>query len=443
MKGSLPRLILTIVVLLQVQAILHADTLPSLPVHPREGTRPEAMLFLGQVRNGARTHAVMPDGTLEEWRGGVFGAGYSHELSADRQVLLVNAVRHEGGQPDDGPCSVFTRDSWWGYPGRDYSGGQPPVGGRLTSDGRRVWLVDRVQGAALVYDTTSGVQTATLPLPRSQQGNPSLPGFAGPQFRSCWTSGGAPNARAWRQHWAVADEANERWMRLCVQPEPSTGHRDDFTFRYPDGRESHGILNLWRGPDGGVLMVEKMEWRTTEWAVRVHRIRPGRMEEWLEGAVASGSHQSVASKWPIDPTLDLDFREYGPTSPGGITMRPNRPLAAARLHARFSADGAWAIVDAGATGISSAALLLVGPRGDATVLPSGYSYADFTQDGKALLAVISRQIIDATADPKQQVLAKIGLGDGNVTWTSEPFMNCRGMVPYPAFDLEEFRGTSQ
>ena len=67
-----------------------------------------------------------------------------------------------------------------------------------------------------------------------------------------------------------------------------------------------------------------------------------------------------------------------------------------------------------------------------------FRFVHFTADGEHLLAVIDQRITDATAPEDRQVLVKISLASGQITWTSEPFANCQGMVPYPAFDLQVF-----
>lgn len=145
----------------------YADSLASLPVHLREGTRPEAMLFLGGKADnqfgwvGTQTYAVLPDGSLEEWKTGVFGFSYGFELSADRRVMLVNA---RGGYDPQGPTSIFTPNVCYVYPPADYNGRRPPLGGRLSADGKRAWFSELSVSA---YDTGSGEQVLSLPMPSS------------------------------------------------------------------------------------------------------------------------------------------------------------------------------------------------------------------------------------------------------------------------------------
>ena len=73
-----------------------------------------------------------------------------------------------------------------------------------------------------------------------------------------------------------------------------------------------------------------------------------------------------------------------------------------------------------------------------TPLPKGYHFVHFSADAEHLLAVVDQRITDATAPEGRQVLVKINLASGQITWTSEPFANCQGLVPYPAFDLQVF-----
>ena len=83
--------------------------------------------------------------------------------------------------------------------------------------------------------------------------------------------------------------------------------------------------------------------------------------------------------------------------------------------------------------------LLARPNGlSITPLPETYHFAHFSADGEHLLAVVDQRIADPTAAEGRQVLVKINLASGQITWTSEPFANCQGMVPYPAFDLQVF-----
>ena len=77
-----------------------------------------------------------------------------------------------------------------------------------------------------------------------------------------------------------------------------------------------------------------------------------------------------------------------------------------------------------------------------TPIPEGYHFVHFSADGEHLLAVVDQRIADPTAPEGRQVLVKINLASGQIVWTSEPFANCQGMVPYPAFDLQVFHGAT-
>lgn len=418
------------------------DTLPSFPVHLRDGVRPEAVIFVGGTPaqhvqwTGTHTLAVMPDGTLEEWRTGIFQFAYDLQFSADRSVMLVNA-RGRDAFPSAGPTSIFRSDAQLVHPPEGYRGSSLPPGGRLSADGRRVWFGDTRLSA---YDTETGERAVHLPLPASPGKTYSaVDPYNGPEFvirdYDTWYHGRGSGPCF------LADETEGAMVSLGPVHR-GDGGRGGAPHLYPDGRQALGLINLWRGPTGLALVLEKMEWLGTCPALRLHVVSPERQREWVEGSrPQDGQFRSLAG-WPFDATsTDRDLvTDYGrPTGNDHWASDLNSELQDGRNTLVWNASGSWALLSR-VRQTATRYNVLVSRMGGMVVLPRGYEFVDFTLDGSELLAVVSRQIVDPVADSKEQVMAKIALADGKVTWTSQPFMNCRGMVPYPAFDLEEFHG---
>ncbi len=176
--------------------------------------------------------------------------------------------------------------------------------------------------------------------------------------------------------------------------------------------------------------------------MRLHSLPGDRVTEWVTRSQPIAKQYRTAAQWPVDPIVDRGFTEYG----RGIAFAANNlnyllEYGRAR-RALWSKDGSTAVLQGALASHHGGAAfhVLVRAGGGAVGRPRGYPFVDFASDGESLLAVISRRIVDPNADETHQVLAKFDLKTNKVTWSSEPFTNWQGMVPYPAFDLKEFHG---
>lgn len=429
------------------------------PVNPVEGPRPEAIVFVG-----GKAYAVLSDGSLEERRAGIFFDGrpplsrqtgmggtvmvsrvgpWDYQLSADRRMLLVNARSDGGGTiwpPVLGPCLAITPDGYYSHP-------DP---GRLSADGKRIWFADN-NGLAS-YDTATGKLTLALPPPLVEGGDPT----GGWGWGSYWWQQdqfGTPEFDRTSGYWLLADESRQTWIRLVHAPPVTQGNagmgylggqgrRQPHGYR--DGRQSLGPLAMWRGPSDRLIVLET-DTRTGMGVgapVRVYSLPASRLDDWAATAQAVTPQFRIAAQWPLDPGVDTTFTDYdrwGGTR--GIASVLSLPEAQSG-RASWDAAGSRAVYSGVLSGPGTTFHVLFGEDGNAVGLPmQGYHFVDFATDGESLLAVLSRQLVDASAAANQQVLVKMDPSTYEVTWTSQPFVGCQGMVPYPAFDLKEFHET--
>lgn len=178
---------------------------------------------------------------------------------------------------------------------------------------------------------------------------------------------------------------------------------------YPDGRQSLGLVNLWRGPTGDLLVLENMEWLGTCPAMRIHSIRAERVREWVTNSQpATGQFRTLAD-WPLDraSTNDDQMTDYDKPNIRDFWGNINRRLEDGQIRAVWNSSGSRAVLSR--LDLGQPYHVLVAKGGGTMVLPKGYNFVDFTLDGNGLLVVMSQQIADPTADPKQKVLAKIDL----------------------------------
>jgi len=360
---------------------------------------------------------VATDGSFEEWRGSLFRANGDYQLSADRKVLLANAGTDAMGRPQ-GPMTVYTSEGALIH----------PDGGLLSADGKRIWPQQR--DGVESYDTESGDLKLLLPFPAALPPNtlPPMP-LHGPEFA---VFGETVPGRRPVMYWLVADEAKQAWVKTLPACEPGLGQQA--VFKYADGIGSAGAATLWKGPHGGALVVEQAS------GARLYMLTKSRFSTWTEDAQPVAKEFMVASQWPLDPLTDTAFSEFSHMNADGSTGGPDNLLImiseTRRFQTSWSEDGARAILKLSRQPRPRA--LLVNEDGSTLLLPDTYSFVDFASDGKSLLAVINRQLIEPTAPANQQVLVKMDLAANKVTWTSQPFTNCQGIVPYPAFSLKEF-----
>jgi len=433
------------------------------PVHPVEGPRPEAIVFVG-----GKAYAVLSDGSLEERRAGIFFDGrpplsqqtgmggtvmvsrvgpWDYQLSADRRVLLVNAKSDRGGTiwpPVLGPCLAITPEGYYSHP-------DP---GRLSTDGRRIWFVD--SNGLVSYDTATGKLTLSLPPPLVEGGDPTA-GWS--QGRYWWQQDqfGTPAFLRTSGYWLLADESRQTWIRLVHAP-PVTqampgaaalggqGMRQPHGYR--DGRQSLGPLAMWRGPSDRLIVLET-DTRTGMGMgapVRVYSLPASRLDDWAATAQAVTPQFRIAAQWPLDPGVDTTFTDYdrwgGTRGIASVLSLPEAQSGRASWDAAGSRAVYSGVLPGPGMGPGTAFHVLVGEGGKVEGLPTqGYHFVDFATDGESLLAVVSRQLVDASAPANQQVLVKMDPSTYEVTWTSQPFVGCQGMVPYPAFDLKEFHET--
>ena len=393
--------------------------LEKLEVHAAEGRPPEAIVFLQ-----SHTYAVARDGSLAEWRGSLFRADAGYQLSADREVLLVNARSRPEAGPPAGPAWVFTRSGRLAH----------PCAALLSADGQRVWPLAR--DTVECYDTSTGELKLRLPMPWGDQRYWEAVRH-GVEFGMLAEVGADPTA------WLIADEPRQAWVKILP-----LARKDHPAFRYVDGSETLGALSLWRGPHGGALVVEDMGV-----SIRLHVVTPERVAAWLDDAQPVSPGLMVAARWPLDPLVDVTHADYRqdmrpnlgqPRAPGDDVFWLLRQELCGGVS--WSRDGQTAIMWFAI--ISSPVprwpkALLVKRDGTATVLPDGYHFVDFATDGESLLAVVARRLVEPTAPAEDQVLVKVDPVADQVTWTSQPFARCVGMVPYPAFDLTEFHGAAE
>jgi len=342
-----------------------------------EGELPEALLVIYN-----KVFAAMPDGSLQERSGSVFGPGQEWLVSPDHETLLVNA---KAGAERNGPCYVFRRGGCLMH----------PVAGDLSADGKRVWFRDRQTLES--YNSVSGELSLTLGLP-PEPGGPPVQGLRVSE------SGGRV---------FLADEGSRRWIAVARLWYPETETKP---------------LWLAETPEGGMLLCEHSRQPSGHVVTRLHS-----MPQTEVGNVLGAAYLPILSDAAVASSELL-----APAQPDAAVALQNVPLVFTSARVAWAAGSRFALVEV-ARGHEFARLLLARKEGlSIAPLPNGYSYAGFTADGESILAVVDQRIVDATAPDGRQVLAKISLDSGQIVWSSQPFANCRAMVPHPAFDLKVF-----